>query len=71
MKERKTRPGKYLRMDRLDSYRCNKLLIDARGSQDAWRHAVERALELKQIGTEDGHAAWVFILTAIETLSRT
>ena len=58
-------------MDELDAYRCAKLLIDGRGRQEAWRHAVTRAVELKEGGDHAGHAAWIAIVCAVETLTRT
>ena len=58
-------------MDELDAYRCAKLLVDARGGQEAWRHAIARAVELKEGGDEAGHFVWVAIVAAVGTLTRT
>ena len=67
----RTTPGNCSPVDKLDAYRCGKVLVDARGGQEAWRHAVARAVELKEGGDEAGHFAWVAIVAAVETLTRT
>ena len=57
-------------MDKLDTYRCAKLLLDRHG-RDAELQAAMRADELDAAGDEAGRRAWMRILDAIDELGRT
>ena len=57
-------------MDRLDSYRCAKLLLDRHGD-DAPVVAALRTDELDELGDHVGRRAWMAVIAAIDELSRT
>ena len=54
-------------IDPKDFYRAAHTLIRDRGSK-AKDHAMLRLLELREVGDEHGHAAWMSILNAILVL---
>ncbi len=57
-------------MDKLDVYRCAKLLLDQHGS-GAELQAAMRADALEATGDEAGRRTWMQILAALDELCRT
>ena len=63
-------PGECWLMDKLDIYRCAKLLLDQHG-RDAGLQAAMRADALDAAGDEAGRRARMRILAAVDELART